>query len=377
MAARAEARAALLVHYAPAPPRRTPGAVRRPPGRRIRPAVAGHDGHRRGPASVTARSRRAVRRPTAPRRSPRARPPPARCSRPRPGIRGRSGRGPPERRRPRPAPRRARRRVARPPRSSGIARARVAGRRAMDGDQAHERRVLRPPRAVREARVERRRRCARTPAYAASWISGWRTATRRHRRARCSRPRPAGPGSRPERLAQRSSSRSVGSATPTTEATPSTSRASGGSASMRAPSSARSVTGTVSRRVREPIRPSSPGEGAIVEERAHRLGDEQRVAGRPLVDASGIVRIERGTGDLRRQLGRLGHRQPGEVEPLDAVPVRPGRCRARAHADEDHEGPRAARSTSTSTMPALDGSIQWRSSMTTTRGPDVSRIRST
>ncbi len=182
-----------------------------------------------------------------------------------------------------------------------------------------------------------------------------RTARRRRRSGRSARPRRAGRGHRPtaRRRAGRPSRsrREARSRPPRRRRGPRGHRR--GSASMRAPSTARSVTGRpISGRVGERHPAVVPGEGPVLEERADRLGHEQRVARGPVVDPSRIVGIERGPRDLRRELRRLGHREAAEVEPFDARPSTPTPAAARvasrparrsAPAPPARRGPRPSR----------------------------------
>ena len=83
--------------------------------------------------------------------------------------------------------------------------------------------------------------------------------------------------------------------------------------------------------------PVVPGQRPVVERRPDRLGDEQRVAGGPLMDAARPIGVEGGPRDLRGELRGLGHGQAGQVDLLDPSLAHPGGPFDRAHRGEDHE----------------------------------------
>ena len=93
--------------------------------------------------------------------------------------------------------------------------------------------------------------------------------------------------------------------------------------------------------------------------------------------AARVGRAELRAGDGRRELPRLALVEAGQADPFE-------RLRARSDAGDDPgrvpttmtSGRWRSRGRCASTIPALDGSSQWRSSMKTIRGPDTSSSRS-
>ena len=169
------------------------------------------------------------------------------------------------------------------------------------------------------------------------------------------------------------------SAMPMTEATPSASRASGSSASMRAPSTARRVIGTRGRR-RVDERDPAVAPAPACRPRGRPGPSRRRTAG--------CRRSARGCCAPRRRRPRRGRRAwrgwavSGSASPSGraarrraARPSAGSVGRARAGQDDERAAARAPRR-GARPSPTLEGSSQCRSSMTTTRGPVVVSRRS-
>ena len=165
---------------------------------------------------------------------------------------------------------------------------------------------------------------------------------------------------------------------PITEPTRSTVRPAGSSASIRLPSSARRVTGRSAGRGPVHLEPPVVGDRALVDDRPDGLADEERVAAGPGVEAAGVVGVDLRAGDGPGQLAGLALVEATELDPDDVRAVERGigagprgGCPRRSAS-----GRRRVTPTSSSKMPALEASSQWRSSITMTRGPSRSRRRS-
>ena len=72
--------------------------------------------------------------------------------------------------------------------------------------------------------------------------------------------------------------------------------------------------------------------------RPDRLGDEQGVAGGPLVEPTGIGRVDVGSGDGGGEPAGLGEVEPIQNDPLDAVERRRSRRGPGSRAEDEHEG---------------------------------------
>ena len=107
---------------------------------------------------------------------------------------------------------------------------------------------------------------------------------------------------------------------------------------MRAPRTARNVTGTRGGAALDQRGAAvAPFERAVLQERPDRLADEQRVARGSLVDAADAFGLDRGTGDVRREPGRLGFGEALELDALDISASGPGRDPTRPRAGKDDQ----------------------------------------
>ena len=254
----------------------------------------------------------------------------------------------------------------------------IPGRRPVPGrDPGNRRRRLRFSSCSAYRPWSSRRREASSPLYAASRMSACANRQRLPSAGRMSALTTSSlstPGS--SGRSRSPATMSVRKRIPITDADLRAPRASA-SASIRAEDGPQRDRQDVARTLDEREPAVADRQRAVLEERANRLGHEQRVAAGPLVDGTGVVRVERGTRHLVASCpDSASRRPPSRMRRTDRR--RPRRAgRAGRMAARITSGTRAARSTRTSTSALPDGSIQWRSSMTTTRGPDVSRIRST